>query len=114
MLTPLAYLWSLPVPSLALVTLNLLQSPTCQSLHLMTMLVLSFVLFNASQLGIPLRPVNVRESRIWILSQQGKPQSDAVLAKLMSDQLINRLSVNINMHYYDGRNISALLTLVGF
>lgn len=114
MLTLLANFRSLPVASLlALVSLNLLQSPTCQDLHLMSMLVLSFVLFNASQHKIPLRSVNVRESRLWIGSQQGKPQSNAVLAKLMSDLLNNHSSVYI-MHYSDGRNISAMLTPVGF
>ena len=115
MLTLLDGLWSLPVPSLAPVSLNLLQSPICQSLHLMTTLVLSFVLFNASQLGIPIvRPVNVRKRRLWKLPQQGKPQFDAVLTKPMNNQLIIHSSVNINMHYSDGRNISITLTLVGF
>ena len=83
MLNLLADPWS---PSLAPVSLNLLQSPICQNLHLMSTLVLSFVLFNASQLGIPVVwPVSLREIRFWISSQQGKLQFDAVLTNLMSN-----------------------------
>ena len=59
MLTPLANLWSLPVPSLALVALNMPQSSTCQRLHLMTMLLMSFVLFIALQHTVALRAINL-------------------------------------------------------
>lgn len=120
MLTPVQF-WSLPPPPLAFVSLNLFRYQLAyqvRSSHPIAALASLFVLSNALPhiFLTTWRPVDLWESKHWILTQQGKLRQYWFIfsAKLMSQRLFIHSSVNIEMHYCNGGTISALLTLAGF